>query len=153
MIYSLHRISWDIRTTIYSIGHRILLDAKSRIEIYSVLNARRNPPYWGLIFPPLTTKSLSFSSLTLDFGLIGIDLPLLVCLLYLPALELVADKRAADRCPYAWSTDRGADHSAPPTAAPPNAPTRAPFSRVAKLPPAQPTIVLRSRTAAQVVMA
>ena len=73
----------------------------------------------GLIFCSLTTKFLGFPSLTLDFGLIGVDLPLLICLPDLLSLELVADQRAspqskgaADRCPYAGCADRRADDSA-----------------------------------------
>jgi hypothetical protein len=48
----------------------------------------------GLIFCSLTTEFLGFPSLTPDFGLIGIDLPLLIRLLDLLSLELVADQRA-----------------------------------------------------------
>jgi hypothetical protein len=47
----------------------------------------------GSIFA-LFSKPLNFSSLTLDLGLIGVHLPLLIALLDFLALHLVADQRA-----------------------------------------------------------
>jgi hypothetical protein len=48
----------------------------------------------GLILGLLSPQSLGFPPLTFDFGLVRVDLTLLVRLLYFLALELIADQSA-----------------------------------------------------------
>jgi hypothetical protein len=67
----------------------------------------------------LAAQLFEFTALPIELGLIGIDLPLLVALSVLLALELVADQRAAteakratDRRAGAGMTDRPADDAA-----------------------------------------
>jgi hypothetical protein len=80
-------------------------------------------------------EPLNLTTLTIQFGLIGIDLPLLIRLLDFLPLKLVADQRAcaqsqraANCSARAWGTYRGANNAANCGAAE-GADTRAFFSR------------------------
>ncbi len=106
----------------------------------------------------LFAEPLNFSSLTLYLGLVGVHLFLLIRLLNFLSLHLVANKsastetkRAANRRSGPRMAHGGTDDSARRGA--PSAPIPAPFSRVVRFPPEQPTPEVRIKKAATIISA